>query len=57
MANNDDASTDVTMASLAGGMQALTTGVQFLRAELSAMQNREFTVRAELTALQNQEGI
>ena len=57
MATNDDVSTDVTMASLAGGMHALSTGVQSLRAELTTMQNREATgmqaIRAELTALQN----
>ena len=61
MATYDDVSTDVNMASLAGGMQALSTGVQSLRAELTAMQNRETTgmhaIRAELTALQNLEGI
>ena len=56
MANND-LSSDVTMATLAGGIQALTTGVQSIRAELSAMQGRESTIRAELTALQSREGI
>ena len=57
MATNYEVSTDVTMVSLAGGIQALSTGVQSLRAELSAMQSRESTVRAELTALQNREGL
>ena len=54
---NDDLSSDVTMATLAGGIQALTTSVQSIRAELSAMQGRESTIRAELTALLNREGI
>ena len=61
MATNDNVSTDVTMESLAGGMQALSTGMQALRAELTVMQGREVTgmqaIRAELTALQNREGI
>ena len=56
MANND-LSSDVTMATLAGGIQALTTGVQSIRSELSAMQNWESTMRAELTTLQSREGI
>ena len=54
---NHDLSSDVTMATLAGGIQALTTSVQSIRSKLSAMQNRESTMRAELTALQNPEGI
>ena len=61
MAANDNISTDVTMESLASRMQALSTGIQSLRAELTAMQGREATgmqaIRAELTALQNREGI
>ena len=61
MATDDNVSIDVTMASMAGRMQALTTGMQSLRAELTAMQGREATgmqaIRAELTALQNREGI
>ena len=54
---NDDLSSDVTMAILAGGIQALTTGVQSIRAELSAIQSSSTTMRAELTALQNWDGI
>ena len=54
---NDDLSSDVTMAILAGGIQALTTGVQSIRAELSAIQCSSTTMRAELTALQNRDGI
>ena len=45
-----DLSSDVTMATLAGGIQAIQT-------ELSAMRTRETTMRAELTALQSQDGI
>ena len=56
MANND-LSSDVTMATLAGGIIALTTGVQSIWSKLSAMQGRESSIRAELTALQNREGI
>ena len=54
---NDDLSSDVTMATLAGGIQALTTGVQSIQSEFSAMQNRESTMRADLTVLQSREGI
>ena len=54
---NDDLSSNVTMATLAGRIQALTTGVQFIRAELSMMQGWESTIRAELTELQNWEVI
>ena len=54
---NDDLSSDVTTATLAGGIQALTTRVQSIRAELSAIQSSSNTMRAELTALQNQDGI
>ena len=54
---DDDLSSDVTMATLAGGIQALTTGVQSIRSKLSVMQSRESSIRAELTALQNGEGI
>ena len=61
MTTNNNVSTDVTMESLAGGMQALSTGMQSLRAELTAIQGREATwmqaIRAELTVLQNREGI
>ncbi len=41
MATNDNVSTDVTMESLANGMQTLSTGMQSIRAELTALQNRE----------------
>ena len=47
---NDHLSTDVTMATLAGGIQAI-------QAELKAMRNRESTMRADITALQGQEGL
>ena len=43
-------SSDVTMATLAGGLQAI-------QAELSAMRTRENTMRAEIAALQNQDGM
>ena len=42
---SDDLSTDVTMATLAGGIQAI-------QAELTAMRNWESTMRADITALQ-----
>ena len=54
---NDDLSSYITMATLAGGIQALTTGVQSIWSELSAIQSREATMRAELTALQSWDGI
>ena len=47
---SDDLSTDVTMATLAGGIQAI-------QAELTAMRTRESTMRADFTALQGQEGL
>ena len=47
---SDDLSTDVTMATLAGGIQAI-------QAELTAMRNRISTMRADITALQGQEGL
>ena len=47
---NDDLTSDVTMATLAGGSQAI-------QAELSAMRSRETTMRAEISALQSQDGI
>ena len=47
---SDDLSTDVTMATLAGGIQAI-------QAELTAMKTRESTMRADITALQGQEGL
>ena len=53
----DDLSSNVTMATLAGGIQALTTGVQSIRSELSAIPSREATMRAELNALQSRDGI
>ena len=47
---NEDLSSDVTMATLASGIQAIHT-------ELSAIRTRESTMRAELTALQSWDGI
>ena len=41
MATNDNVPTDVTMESLANGMQTLSTGMQAIRAELNALQSRE----------------
>ena len=41
MATNDNVPTDVTMESLANGMQTLSTGMQAIRAELTALQSRE----------------
>ena len=43
---SEDLSTDITMATLAGGIQAI-------QAELSAMRTWDTTMRAELTALQS----
>ena len=47
---SDDLSSDVTMATLAGGIQAL-------QAEFAAMRTRENTIRTELAALRSQDGI
>ena len=47
---SEDLSTDITMATLAGGIQAI-------QAELSAMRTQETTMRAELTALQSRDWI
>ena len=61
MITNDNAPTNVTMESLANGMHTLSTGMQAIRAELTALQSWEVTgmqaIRAELTVLQNGEGI
>ena len=47
---SDDLSSDVTMATLAGGIQAL-------QAEFAAMRTRENSIRTELAALRSQDGI
>ena len=47
---SEDLSTDVTMATLGGGIQAI-------QAELSAIRTRETTMRVELTVLQDRDGI
>ena len=47
---SEDLSSDVTMATLAGGIQAL-------QAEFAAMRTRENSIRTELAAIRNQEGI
>ena len=47
---SEDLSSDVTMATLAGGIQAL-------QAEFAAMRSRESSIRTELAALRSQEGI
>ena len=47
---SDDLSSDVTLVTLAGGIQAL-------QAKFAAMRTRENSIRTELTALRNQDGI
>ena len=47
---SDELSSDVTMATLAGGIQAI-------QVELSAMRTRENKMRAEIVAPQNQDGM
>ena len=47
---NEDLSSDVTMATLASGIQAI-------HSELLAIRTRESTMRAEITALQSGDGI